>query len=306
MKLRRVTLDLAGEPVTVAYREQGHGEPMVLLHGLGASSSVWHVLMPRLAQRRRVLALDLPGSGRSPLPSSGFLHGGWYRDVVCGFVEKVAGPAAVLVGHSMAGGLAVLAALEAPHLFSALGCVAPAGLGHEMPLGLRLGALPPVGPIMSVVVPAVFRALGPRRTERIIRRRVAPDGDGAAVMPLLREAIGTYADGAAVRAHYRFLREVASIRGQRARYQVAHRLHELRLPTLVVWGALDRVLPVSQARRAAAACPELEVTVLPDCGHTPQLECPERLSRLLEDFMRRNTRGPAAELGAVETLETAP
>lgn len=291
MNVRRVDLDVHGERTTLAYRVQGHGTPLVLLHGLGASSSVWHMLMPRLAANHRVIAPDLPGNGQSPVPPRNRFTGNWYRDVVCRFAEKVAGPGAVLVGHSMAGGLALLAALDSPHLFSALAGVAPAGLGHEIPLGLRLGALPAVGPIMSMLVPTVFKALGAARTERLIRRRIAPDGDGGAVLPLLREAIRTYGERSAVRAHYRFLREVATVRGQRARYQVAHRLHELRLPTLLVWGALDRVLPVTQARRAAIAYPELEVQVLPECGHAPQIECPERLSTVLEDFIHRSVPG---------------
>jgi pimeloyl-ACP methyl ester carboxylesterase len=300
MTLRRVRLEVHGEGTTVAYREQGHGAPLVLLHGLGASSSVWHVLTPHLAARHRILALDLPGSGDSPLPPLHRVRGSWYRDLVCGFVEKVAGPATVLVGHSMAGGLALLAGLESPQLFSALGAVAPAGLGQEMPLGLRLGALPAVGPVMATLVPAAFRALGPRRIEWLLRRRIAPDGDGDAVLPLLREAIRTYGNPDAVRAHYRFLREAATFRGQRARYQFAHRLHELRLPTLVVWGALDRVLPVTHARRAQAAGSGIEVRVLPECGHVPQLECPDRLASLLQDFIARSAArsavGPVTEV----------
>jgi pimeloyl-ACP methyl ester carboxylesterase len=292
---RRVAeLRVGDETALVSYREQGSGPPLVLLHGLGASSSVWHMVMGRLARRWRVLAPDLPGNGQSPAPPPSSTRGSWYGGLVCRFVEQVAGPGTALVGHSMSGGLAMLAALEQPDLFSALVGLAPAGLGSEMPLGLRLGTLPAVGSIMALLVPTAFRLLGATRTEALLRRGFARSGDSEAVMPLLKEAVATYASPVAVRAHYRLLREAASFRGQRVRYQLAHRLHELRLPTLLVWGALDGVLPVTHAHRAAAACPELEVKVLPGCGHAPQVECPELLCTVLGDFLLSHGRAVSA------------
>jgi pimeloyl-ACP methyl ester carboxylesterase len=274
--------------VPLAYREQGSGSPVVLLHGMGASSSAWHLVMPRLARHCRVLALDLPGHGQSPPPPNTNLHGAWFRKAVCRFVEETAGDGVALIGHSLSGGLALLAAMEAPYLFSSLTAVSPAGLGPELALGLRLQCLPAVGQGMALLAPALFRALGRDRVERLLLRRFAPNGEGAAVLPLLREALTTYASREAVRGYFRLLREVATIRGQRARYQVAHRLHELRLPTLVVWGALDRVLPVAHAHRAQAACPHLDVRVLPGCGHSPHLECPDLLLTVLEHFLPRH------------------
>jgi pimeloyl-ACP methyl ester carboxylesterase len=254
--------------------------------------------MPRLARRWRVLAIDLPGNGNSPAPTPSRTRGTWYSRLVCHFVEQVAGPGTALVGHSMAGGLALLAALEQPDLFSAVVGVAPAGLGPEMRLALRVGALPAIGSMMAVVVPAAFRLLGARRSEALLRRGFARDGDSRAVLPLLREAIATYGSPVAVRAHYRLLREVASIRGQRV-----HRLHELRLPALLVWGALDRVLPVTHAHRAAAACPELEVRVLPDCGHSPQVECPDLLSAVVRKFLLgAQPRGPRRAIAPARSL----
>ena len=85
---------------------------------------------------------------------------------------------------------------------------------------------------------------------------------------------------------------MASIRGQRPRYQLLSRLGDLQVPVLVVWGATDRVLPVAHGRRAAAACPDLELQIIPDCGHTPQLECPAQLAELIEEFAGRGYAVP--------------
>jgi pimeloyl-ACP methyl ester carboxylesterase len=203
------------------------------------------------------------------------------------FTRQVGAEGASLVGHSLAGGLSVVMALEEPGLYSSLAVIAPAGMGRQIPLGLRLQALPPVGHALALITPLVFQALGPARLEGLMRRFVARDGDAEAVMPLLREAGATYRSRSAVRAYNEVLQETATLRGQRPEYQVAHRLRELSIPTLVVWGAVDKVLPISQGRRACGARGGPELRVLPGCGHVPQLEAPDTLLAILDEFLGR-------------------
>lgn len=284
---RETSVHVDGARVRIAYRESGQGRPVLLLHGLGASSSVWHLVAPRLARRHRVIAPDLPGSGWSATPPPGSLATGWFTRTMNAFAREVDAEGAALVGHSLAGGVSVLMALEEPDLYASLALVAPAGMGPQLPLGLRLQALPPVGHTLALLTPLVFRALGPARLEGLMRRFVARDGDADAVLPLLREAGATYGRRAAVRAYHEVLRETATLRGQRPEYQVSHRLRELSLPTLVVWGAVDSVLPISQGRRACDACDALELRVMPGCGHVPQLEEPDAFLAILEEFLGR-------------------
>lgn len=293
---REISVTADGAQVRIAYRETGRGRPLLLLHGLGASSSVWHLVTPRLARRHRVIAPDLPGSGWSEAPPPGSLATGWLTRTMNAFTRAVGAEGAALTGHSLAGGVSVMMALEEPGLYSSLALVAPAGLGRQLPLALRVQALPAVGQVLSLLTPLVFRALGPARLEGLMRRLVARDGDADAVLPLLREAGATYGRRAAVRAYHEVLRETATVRGQRPRYQISHRLRELRLPTLVVWGAVDNVLPISQGRRACDACGALELRVMPGCGHVPQLEEPEAFLTILEEFIGRPA--PASMPGA--------
>ncbi|MBO0704613.1 MAG: alpha/beta fold hydrolase, partial [Candidatus Dormibacteraeota bacterium] len=103
-RLRFVEVDVGevpDRPARVAFRELGDGPPLVLVHGLGTSSSVWHLVAPLLARRWRVLAVDLPGSGLSP-PAT-HVGGAWHARLLCRFAEQVAVEPAALVGHSLAG-----------------------------------------------------------------------------------------------------------------------------------------------------------------------------------------------------------
>jgi pimeloyl-ACP methyl ester carboxylesterase len=289
-RLRFVEVEVGDRVAPLAFRELGRGRPLVLLHGLGASSSVWHLVAPLLAERWRVLAVDLPGSGLSPPTCE--VGGQWHARLLCRFAEQVAGKPSALVGHSLTGGLAMLAALEEPELFSSVSAIAPGGLGRELALWPRLQSLTALSALANALTPTVFRLLGPRRMEGVLRCLFARGGEGHAARPLLREASRAYARPETVRCYCRTLREVASLRGQRPRYQLLPRLAELRVRTLMVWGATDRVLPVAHGRRAADAYPDLEFRVIPDCGHTPQLEHPALLAELLDEFAGRSGTVP--------------
>ncbi|HYZ01630.1 MAG TPA: alpha/beta fold hydrolase [Candidatus Binatia bacterium] len=292
-RLRFVEVDVGDvqeRPARVAFREFGEGPPLVLVHGLGTSSSVWHLVAPLLARRWRVLAVDLPGSGLSPPTTE--VDGTWHARLLCRFAEQAAGEPSALVGHSLAGGLAMLAALEDPDLFTSVSVVAPGGLGRELALWPRVQSLAAVSALAGLLTPTLFRLVGPHRMERVLRYLFARGDEGRAARPLLREACHAFSKPAAVRSYCRTLREVASIRGQRPRYQLLSRLGDLQVPVLVVWGATDRVLPVAHGRRAAAAYPDLEFQVIPECGHTPQLECPEQLAELIEEFAGRGATVP--------------
>ena len=265
---------------------------MLLLHGLGASSTAWHRQQTELHGGHRVLALDLPGFGGTSAPPRRLLSGDWYADCIAAFIEQVAGEPVHLVGHSMAGGLALLVSLKRPDLTRSLVLVSAAGMGPEMSRTLRLLCLPAVEAVLAAVVPRLFRRLGPARVERHLRRSLG-GVEEAVAGPILREACQAYRDADAVRSILRALRIGAGIRGQRRRYYLLPRLSELRVPALLVWGLEDDVFPVRQAHRARAACPALRLEILP-CGHSPHIEAPAGFGRVLADFLAGRPRATAA------------
>jgi pimeloyl-ACP methyl ester carboxylesterase len=288
-RLARVILpDIRGEAVNLAFLVSGEGPPVVLLHGLGASSGVWHVQEPELARHHRVYALDLPGSGRSPMPRTP-PSGDWAVEVVATFIDRVVGGPVTLIGHSMGGAIALLCALQRPKLVRSLVLVSTAGLGPEVSLFLRVLSLPGVDRLAQFVVPRLMRR-GGERWRRSIRGRFARPTDEAIFGPVLDEAFEHYRHPEAVRGFMTALRAGTGWRGQRRPYQLRHRLTELAMPVLLVWGRDDRVLPLDHAVRAAESGP-LELRVLSRCGHSPHLEAAALFTPLLLEFLSRGHSG---------------
>jgi pimeloyl-ACP methyl ester carboxylesterase len=280
----RATLDVQGDAIDIAYRVAGEGPPLLLIHGLGASSMAWHFQLDRLASAHRVYAIDLPGHGGSPAPAVP-VDGERAAEVVVAFLEQVLGGPAAVVGHSLGGAVALLAALRRPELVSALALISSAGLGRELSPFLRAMCLPGVDRLAVVVGPWLVRVAG---RVGLVRRRLA---GGEVLTPVLAEALEVYRRRHAIRAFTTALRAVAGTGGQQARYVLAHRLRELAVPVLVVWGRGDRVLPLVHGLRAAeAARGRLEVL---DCGHSPMLEAAARFTELLRDFLAGAPPRPA-------------
>ncbi|TMC12926.1 MAG: alpha/beta fold hydrolase [Chloroflexi bacterium] len=283
----RATLDVNGHAFDIAYQVGGEGPPLLLIHGLGASSMAWHFQLERLAEGHRVFAIDLPGHGASP-PPPGPVDGDLAADVVVAFLEQVLGGPAAVAGHSLGGALALLVTLRRPRLVSALALVSSAGLGRELSLSLRLMCLPGADRLVEVAGPWLVRAVG-----RVgpLRRRFAGGGAVDVLAPVLAEALDLYRERHAIRAFTTALRAVAGMRGQRARYVLADRLGELDVPVLVVWGSGDRVLPLVHGLRAAEAVRgRFEVL---DCGHSPMLEAAARFTEVLREFLAGVAPRPA-------------
>lgn len=276
--------NVSGRALDLGFLVSGEGPPVVLLHGLGASSLVWHAQQPELSRRHRVYALDLPGSGRSPMPPMP-PSGDWVVEAVNGFVARVAGGPVTLVGHSMGGAIALRCALERPDLVSSLVLVAPAGLGREVSRFLRFLSLPGVDHLAEFLVPTLMRR-GGDRWRRSIRGRFARPTDEAIFGPVIDEAFEHYQRRESVRAFMFALRAGTEWRGQRRRHILRHRLTELAMPVLLVWGEDDRILPMEHAELAARSGP-LEIRILKRCGHSPQLEAAALFTTVLLEFIAR-------------------
>ena len=283
----RALLSLSRGELEIGYRAAGDGPPVVLVHGLGASSTAWHYQLDALAGSHRVFAIDLPGHGRTPLPRDA-AGGALAAEVVTAFLEQVAGAPAALAGHSMGGAVALLAALRRPDLVRSLALVSSAGLGPEMPLFLRALCAPGADRLMELVGPLLVRAIG---RVPALRRRVAGDGAADILAPVLAEALEHYRRRRSIRAFTTALRAGATTAGQDSRYVLLDRLSELDVPVLVVWGRDDRVLPLEHGLRAAELS-RGRLAVL-ECGHSPMLEAAALFTELLREFFSAPAWRPA-------------
>lgn len=274
----------------IHYLVAGSGQPLLLLHGVGESSAYWRGVLSRLAERYTVYAPDLPGYGDSA-PLEPEARGGTtparFADVVAGFLEAVTGPdagPALVVGHSLGGSIALELALHRPELLSRLVLEDSASLGSYVNPALRALTLRGYGDVAGQVgrmpIGALHRAWA-RVPLMFARPQLAPPAWVAEQRRL-----------AALPHHLRTslaaLRAQAGAFGQR--WVRLDALERIQVPTLVLWGAQDAVVPVSQARAAVARLPQGQLVVLPRCGHVPHLERPEEFLTALEEFERSPRR----------------
>jgi pimeloyl-ACP methyl ester carboxylesterase len=273
--LRRVELPGA----TVNYAEIGEGEPILFVHGLAGCWQNWLENLPHFGRTHRAIALDLPGFGESPMPS-------WpidmpaYGRLVHDFCEKLGiDQVAALVGNSMGGFVSTEAAIERPSRFDKLVLVSAAGVSFAEAEGRHLEAA-----VRLFEASFPFTA-GPRRAwlhrprgrqlafGRVFHypNRVRPE--------LLREQIepGLQSPG--------FADALRAIGG----YDTRHRLPEIEIPTLVVWGLNDHIVPVEAAIGYHRLVPQSRLELFERTGHVPQMERPERFNSLLDDFVAGKT-----------------
>jgi pimeloyl-ACP methyl ester carboxylesterase len=270
------------EGLPTRYLTAGEGPPLLLLHGVGDNAFDWQWVMPALAHTYQVYALDLPGSGGSAKPLPDYSPA-FFASFTTAFLDALGVERAAVVGNSLGGLVGLRLALSDPERVAALGLVSSGGLGREVTYALRSLALPGYGKLAvawSKRRPgALQRALGRSallfaRPWRVPREWIKEQYRLARLPGFLEAQLAT-------------LRAQVGLRGQRE--VLVDRLSHLRVPTLVVWGVRDRVLPYSQGQEAAARLPEGSLELVPDCGHAPHVEQPERFASGLGEFLSGKT-----------------
>jgi 2-hydroxy-6-oxonona-2,4-dienedioate hydrolase len=254
------------------------GPPLVLLHGVGDNAFDWQWVMPALASTHRVYALDLPGSGGSAKPLTDYSPA-FFTRFVAAFLDALSVDRATVMGNSLGGLVGLRLALAEPERVTALGLVSSGGLGREVTYVLRSMALPGYGKLAVAWGKkrpgAAQRAVG-RAAQIFARPWDAPREWIKEQYRLARLPGFLEAQLATVRAQ-------VGLKGQRE--VLVDRLAQLERPTILVWGTRDRVLPYSQAKEAFSRLPEGYLELIPECGHLPQVEQPERFVSGLRRFL---------------------
>ncbi|TKA97830.1 alpha/beta fold hydrolase [Cereibacter changlensis] len=256
---------------TVHLRDSGprDGPPVILIHGFGSSLHTWNAWAAALESDRRVIRFDLPGHGLSPADRTGDYSDARVMAVVIGIMDRLAVRRADFVGNSIGGRIAFTFAATHPERVRKLVLVSPDG--YESP-GFRYGVAPEVP-----MVAGAMRLWLPR--------------------PLLRLTLGAaFADSAAVTeplvSRYYDLIRAPGVRAamlERMRQTVLvppePLLARVKAPVLLLWGEEDALIPVSTARGYVRALPHVQTVLLPQLGHVPQEEGPERSLRPVRAFL---------------------
>lgn len=271
-KYRR-RVELPGAEVN--YVELGEGEPILFVHGISGCWQNWLENLPHFGAGHRAIALDLPGFGASPMPS-------WqidmpaYGRLIHDFCEKLGIEGATLVGNSMGGFIAVEAVTAKPERFTRLVLVSAAGIINTWNPEERAVALAWAWKVFGPQYARRGRFIvsRPRARELVFRpfvrypRRLRED-------LLLEQIVGglEQAEGFGDALH-------AVIR-----HDIRERLGTIEMPTMIVWGQSDRVIPMAAALSYHRRIPHSRLEIFERTGHVPQLERPARFNALLDEFL---------------------
>lgn len=268
-------LDL-GDGLRVHYRDEGPAEApvLVLLHGYGDAYATWEGWAAALRAGHRVISLDLPGHGLTAAPAGAQIDREAQARIVLRVAEALKLPRFVLAGNSMGGGVAWQAALLAPQALRGLVLVDAAGW-----------PMPATTPSLAfrILAHPWGRAVLARIDNRPLIRQAlrAQVGDPTLITDDLVDRWALYQR---YPGHRPILMSIAP--GAQAPV-TAERLAGLQLPTLVLHGEIDPILPLEHSRRFAAAIAGAELIVYPGIGHLPQREIPARSAADVAAFVAR-------------------
>ncbi len=245
---REEICDIDGFPLHY-YRAGQRGTPIILIHGLGGSAEGWVALLPLLSQKYTVYALDLPGFGKTPLAPEGM---DIYTHVLYmeRFINALGYPRVTLVGNSLGGWIATLFAVKHPERVEHLYLLNSAGLkrkGAHSPYALtREAALRSIRRMWSYSLPVPGFVL-----DAMVQNSQRPAYAGF---------IQTYD------------REV----------ELDAVLPQVQVPTTIIWGTRDRLLPLACAYDLHSGIAHSELFLLPGIGHTPQVGAAAKIARIIQ------------------------
>ncbi|MCC8242740.1 alpha/beta fold hydrolase [Saccharothrix luteola] len=267
--------------LSTLFYDAGEGPVVLLVPGVATNPQDWFPVMNELALTHRAIALSLPGlGGTSPCPD---VRPTAVASFVADFLDVLGVESVIAVGHSFGGLVVAELALQNPRAVSRLTLVDASGLGRAVhPAAIALAVLPErAADLASAVLSLPGGAAAMTLSSNLLLRQPwrIPVKTWAAQLRLARSR-------QALRTSLKVLRACAGITGQRESITVADRLHEITVPTLVIWGGFDRLLPLWQGLAAARRLPDGRFTVLAGAGHVSYLDSPEEFMDALGSFVR--------------------
>jgi len=267
--------------LSIRYFQSGsEGLPLVLFHGTGESALDWSWVLPKLGEKYRVYAPDFPGAGESAKPIRDYSVE-FFTQFAVDFLNAIAVDRAVIAGNSLGGLVSLQIALSRPEQIAGLVLVDSTGLGEA------------VNPLLSSLTLPVFGELGVAGCQTPVGAVVRSRSRAALQFAHPEQIpIEWYAEQERLAQVFGFLQAtLSSLRAQlnpnTQRTVVIDALSQLKMPTLLIWGAEDLIFPKSQAEAAVKHLQQGYLSIIPDCGHIPHLEQPDPFVVALDEFLTK-------------------
>jgi pimeloyl-ACP methyl ester carboxylesterase len=271
----------------VAYFDEGQGDPVVFVHGLVGTRRHFAHIAPSFAETHRVIGVDMPGCGDSHKPAAR-LSISAYSDTLLELLNQLGIERATLAGHSAGGLVVATAALAAPERVERLALINSAGL-RNYPLPSRLigrAIMRPrlvsllLGLSSNWILDQIFHQKKNRFVDQFVDESRHRGRDPAVRRQILREMGKVFHD----------------LAPDLLTATVMDNAPTLAMPTLIVWGDRDRLVPLAAVRGIAARFPNARLEVIRDCGHMPMIEEPLRTIEVMRDFIGGRSRNPRPDL----------
>jgi pimeloyl-ACP methyl ester carboxylesterase len=257
-KVQDKTIKVNGRDVH--YYTAGQGEPLMLIHGGGGDARTWRNNIVELSEKYTVYAPDLPGYGGSQP-----LDGKYYIPELSAFLGSFASNLGLerfyLMGHSMGGGVALDYALKSPQKIKKLVLVSSLCLGREIAFWVRLFSIPAFLRSMGLLTISILKGI------KWLAERLNP---AEFILPLSPASV-------TIGGNITTLRQQSVV--------LENRLAEIAVPTLLVWGSRDPIVPVKHAYQAARVIPDCRVKVFEKYGHNVHRDALEEFSSTLTGFL---------------------
>lgn len=256
------------------YRDDGAGPVVILLHGFTSQLSTWRDIIPALRKDFRVVAVDLPGYGASEKPPGFAYDLPGFAKWLGAFMDAIGAPRAALIGNSMGGGIAYTLATSSPERVTRLVLVDAVGYQSrkERFFLFRLMAMRGIGELLMATMT--------RFAVRLILRAFVYHDSTQVSEEVVTNYLAPLQTSAGRAAALRTIRRVA--------FDAAPGPVPCRVPTLIVWGAKDRIVPPAHAALFSRDIPGAKLHLFDDCGHFPQEERAEAFNQLVAPFLRQS------------------
>ncbi|MGZ4737656.1 MAG: alpha/beta fold hydrolase [Ilumatobacteraceae bacterium] len=284
----------------VTYRMSGEGPTVVLIHGIAGSSTTWRAVMPALAEHYTVIAPDLLGHGHSAKPRGDYSLGA-YASGIRDLLAVLGQERGTVIGHSLGGGVAMQFAYQFPERIERVVLVASGGLGKEGSPLLKAVTLPGAEYVVPLLLHRRIRELVEWPGNQARRVGWRPNDTLAEIW----RSYTTLTDRHGQQAFIHTVRSVIDVAGQRIS---AHdRLYlAAAVPTMIVWGDRDRIIPVAHAYSAAELIRGARLEILEGAGHFLPWRNADRFLPIVEDFLSSTTPAHVPEAHWRELLVGAP
>jgi pimeloyl-ACP methyl ester carboxylesterase len=275
-----VSLSEGANKVRLAYRDKGSGEPVLLLHGFGASSYTWRHVEPALiASGHRVLTVDLKGFGLSDKPLDENYSIFDQAALITQFITQLKLKDLTVVGHSLGGGVTLVLALEKDKKkrkrITKIVLIDSVAYSQNIPIAFSILRTPVLGKISSSLVPLDVQA-------RIALRLAYYDNS-----KFDSRDVKQYADPLKDKGSRNAMIQTARKIMPENLPELSNRYKTIQIPALIIWCDHDKVIKPNIGLRLHNDLPNSIFRVVRKCGHLPQEEKPQRTVRLLQDFLKR-------------------